>query len=86
MRIVFSGHAIGRLREREISKDIALNALKNPDKVELSKQSASRILFKKVYYSQTFKREHLLMLVCEKNKDTLEVVTIIDTSKITKYL
>ena len=86
MKIVFSAHAIGRLGEREISKDIAVNALKNPDKVELSKQDPKRILFKKVYYNEAFRKEHLLMLVCEKNNEILEVVTIIDTSKINKYL
>ena len=40
----------------------------------------------KVYYNQTFKRDHLLMLICEKKDNELEIVSIIDTSKISKYL
>ena len=86
MRITFSLHALQRLAEREIRKEVALNALENPDKVEMSSQNQRRLLFKKLYYNQTFKRDHLLMLICEKKDDRLEIVTIIDTSKISKYL
>ena len=86
MRIIFSPHALQRLAEREIKREVALNALENPDKIEVSRQDQRRILFKKVYYNQSLKHDHLLMLICEKKDEELQIVTIIDTSKISKYL
>ena len=86
MRIIFSPHALQRLAEREIKREVALNALENPDKIEVSRQNRRRLLFKKVYFNQTLRRDHLLMLICEEKDEEIEVVTIIDTSKISKYL
>ena len=86
MRIVFSSHALERLVERGIGKETAIHAFRSPDKIEISNQNRRRVLFKKVYYNESLKRDHLLMLICEKKDDDLEIITIIDTSKISKYL
>ena len=86
MRIKFSSHSLKRIKEREIAKEDIVNAIKFPDKIETSKIAKNRFLVKKVYYHRKFRKDHLLMLICEKENDILEIVTIIDTSKISKYL
>ena len=86
MKIKFSSHSLKRIKEREITKEDIVKAIKFPDKIETSKAAKNRFLVKKVYYNQGLKRDHLLMLICEKERDVLEIVTVIDTSKISKYL
>ena len=86
MKIKFSSHSLERIKEREITKEDVVRAIKFPDKIEISKAVKSRFLVKKVYYHQKLKRDHLLMLICEKERNVLEIVTVIDTSKISKYL
>lgn len=84
MKIKFSSHSLERIKERGISKEIIVDAIGLPDKVEISKIS-NRFLVKKVYCHQKFKKDHLLMIICEKENNVLKVITIIDTSKISKY-
>ena len=84
-KIVFSSHAIMRMEERFILKQVAIEAIKNPDKIEKSFQDDWRVLVKKVYFNEVLKREHLLIIVCEIFLEKIEVITIIDTSKISKY-
>lgn len=86
MKIRFSSHSLERIEERRITKRDVVRALRFPDKVEISKVAKNRFLVKKVYYHQELKKDHLLMIICEKENDILEIVTIIDTSKISKYL
>ena len=86
MKIKFSSHSLKRIKERGIVKEDVVRAIKLPDKIEISKVVKNRFLVKKVYYHQGLKRDHLLMLICEKERDVLEIITIIDTSKISKYL
>ncbi len=38
-----------------------------------------------IYYHQEFKKDHLLLIIIEKEEDILRIVTVIDTSKISKY-
>jgi hypothetical protein len=85
-KIIFSNHAIVRMEERFVSRQIAIDAIENPDKIEKSFQEDCRILVKKVYFNKSLKRDHLLIIVCEISLDKIEVITIIDTSKISKYL
>jgi hypothetical protein len=85
MLIKFSSHSLKRLRERSIPRKTAEGAIRNPDKLELSRVDRKRLLIKKLYYNRILNRDHLLIIVCEKQKDLIKVITIIDTSKISKY-
>lgn len=85
MKIEFSRHALERIKEREIPREMVAKAIKFPDKVERSSISPSRFLIKKLYFNEKLQREHLLMIICEEKANLIEVITIIDTSKISKY-
>lgn len=85
MKIKFSSHALKRIREREIDKKIVFEAIISPDKIESSNIQKNRFLTKKIYFNQKLKKEHLLIIVCEKENGVLKIITIIDTSKISKH-
>lgn len=85
MKIVFSKHSLSRAEERNINKNVLLKAVKYPDKVDRSNKDNKRFVVKKIYYNESLARDHLLMVICEKKNNILFVITIIDTSKITKY-
>lgn len=85
MKIVFSNHSLERAKEREISRKDLSSAIFYPDKVDQSSKDGKRFLIKKIYHNKKLKSDHLLMVICEKDKDILKVITIIDTSKISKY-
>lgn len=74
------------MKERSISKNDIEQACRFPDKVEYSSISKNRFLVKKVYFNSLLKKDHLLMVVCEQEKHSLSIITVIDTSKISKYL
>ena len=84
-KIIFSDHALQRMKERFILERVIIEAIRDPDKIEKSFQAPSRFLIKKVYFNKILKKEHLLMIVCEVRPKQTEVITIIDTSKISKY-
>jgi len=84
-KIVFSSHALTRMKERGISQKLVIEAIKNPDKIEKSSLRPSRFLIKKLYFNQKLQREHLLMIISEVKPNLIKVVIIIDTSKISKY-
>ena len=85
MKIVFTKHSLERANERAISKKVLKDAIYYPDKIDKSSQNNKRFLIKKIYYNEKLKTDHLLMIVCEKEKRVVKVVTIIDTSKISQY-
>jgi len=82
MRYVLKPHARKRMRERKIPQRIIEDALDSPTKTGYD--TRGRILFKKLYRQNG--RERLLLVVGEQVKDVMEVITIIDTSKVKKYL
>lgn len=86
MKIKFSSHALERMTERGIKKSDVETFIKSPDKIEISNINTNRFLFKKIYFNQKRKKDHILMLVCEKENGVLKIITIIDTSKISKYI
>ena len=85
MKIVFTKHSLERVEERAISKKELRDAIYFPDKIDESSQDNKRFLIKKIYYNEKLKAEHLLMIICEKEKEIIKIITIIDTSKISKY-
>ncbi len=85
MRISFSSHAKQRAKERDISLQEIKNFIERPDKIEKSIKNKSRFLFKKIYFNKKLQKDHLLLIIMEKEKTVLKVITLIDTSKISKY-
>lgn len=73
------------MRERAISQNIINQAIKYPDKIEGSTKNKYRFLVKKVYFNKKLKRDHLLLIIYEIKRTFIEVITVIDTSKISKY-
>ncbi|OGF70479.1 hypothetical protein A3B05_00140 [Candidatus Giovannonibacteria bacterium RIFCSPLOWO2_01_FULL_43_160] len=75
-------HARERMEERTISKELIEEALRNPTKVWYDEDG--RILIKKLYKKKD--KERLLLIIGEKANGKLKIITIIETSKIKKYL
>ncbi len=77
-------HAKKRLKERKIPQKFFKEALENPTKIQRDSKNKNSILFKKLYMKGNSRR--LLLIVGEIEKEELKIITIIDTSKISKYL
>lgn len=84
-KIIFSSHALERIKERGISLNLVRKAIKFPDKIEKSLIDSSRFLIKKLYFNENMKNDHLLLIIFEVKYNLINVITIIDTSKISKY-
>ncbi|PIR91770.1 hypothetical protein COZ78_01580 [bacterium (Candidatus Gribaldobacteria) CG_4_8_14_3_um_filter_42_11] len=84
-KIIFSTHALLRMAERGIVEREIISAIANPDKVEQSITNSNRFLIKKLYFSKRFQKEHLLLIVTESNQIVIKVITVIDTSKISRH-
>lgn len=82
MNFIFTAHAKRRMAERSISSKMVYEALRNPAKVLYDDDN--KILFKKLYKSKRFNR--LLLVVAEEERNRFKIITVIDTSKIKKYL
>lgn len=74
-------HARERMVERHISEKLLESAFQHPTKVLYDE--SGKIMFKKLYGRAN---SRLLIIVCERRQDKLKIITIIDTSKPTKYL
>lgn len=70
------------MEERSISEDLLKDALENPTKVGYD--AKGRVLIKKSYRKEG--KNRLLLIVAEEVNDIFEIITIVDTSKIKKYL
>ena len=73
------------MKERLINRKIITEAVNNPDKIERHTKTPSQFLIKKLYFNKKLKRDHLLMIIFETKQKHIKVITIIDTSKISKY-
>ena len=86
MKIVLSAHARERMRERGLkTKDIQL-AILHPDRLEVDRTQRDRWMVKRVYRRNATGSRHLLMVIFELHEGVIEVITVISTSKIRKYL
>ena len=83
MKYEFLPHARKRMAERTISRKLVIDALRFPTKISSNRQG--RQLIKKLY---TGKRgvKRLLLVVIEVASDVIRIITVIDTSKVGKYL
>lgn len=71
------------MAERKLTDNDIAKAFAHPDKIQNSFQSHDRFIIKKIY--RNGKRNHLLLIIFEKKKETILVITVIDTSKVDKY-
>lgn len=85
MKITFSVHALTRMRERLITRREVYLTVLHPDRLEIDHKSQWRYLAKRVARNASGK-SRLLMIIYELREETIEVVTVISTSKIDKYL
>ena len=82
MEYLLTPHAKARLAERSIPEKLIGEALWNPTAV--SYNGHGRMLIKKLYRKR--RRERLLLIAGEMMNSTLKIITVIDTSKVKKYL
>lgn len=73
------------MRERHINRNTVISALTNPDRLEKSKEDPTKFLAKKLYSNEVLDGDHLLMVIYKIDKNHMKIITIIDTSKISKY-
>ena len=81
-RYILTAHAKERMRERAIPAQLIRDALRNPTNVSYNVHR--QLLIKKLYKRKG--NERLLLMVVERAGDQLKIITVIDTSKIKKYL
>ena len=82
MDYILTPHAKQRMVERLIPDKLIAATLRNPTKVLYD--SRGRLLFKKLYQKKGQTR--LLLIAGIKTGNSLRIVTVIDTSKLRKYL
>lgn len=82
MKIVFTRHARERMKERGISRKDIIKALENPTKIGYDKDG--KLLVKKVYEKQN--KERLVLIVAKILENKCDIITVIDSSKVKKYL
>jgi len=76
-RIVFIAHALERLRDRKISKELVIQTLNEPDSVDTG------YLGRKI--SQKILNGKLIRVIYEETEDEILVITAYITSKVEKY-
>lgn len=86
MRIRFTPHALVRMRERGVMQRDVRVAIEHPERCDRSLQHAQRFLAVRTYRNRMLQRVHALLVVYEQGAETITVVTVVDTSKIEKYL
>ena len=82
MRYILTVHTQKRITERVIPKELIDDALQNPTKAIYN--AKRQLVIKKLYQKQG--KERLLLIIGENIGDQLKIITVIDTSKIEKYL
>ncbi|MEK7180815.1 MAG: DUF4258 domain-containing protein [Patescibacteria group bacterium] len=82
MDYILTDHARKRMVERSISKSALENALRSPSKVLYD--DADRLLIKKLYKNRN--KARLLIIIGETSGNKFKIITVIETSKIKKYL
>ena len=82
MKYFLTKHAKERMAERLIPERIIASTITNPTSILYDDNG--RLLIKKLYRKRN--KERLLLIAGEITEDKLKVITVIDTSKINKYL
>lgn len=78
MKIIFSNHALYRMKEREITKNEVKITLLEPDKLIWKDNTNIAMKLRE--------NGHLLIIIYTDLGKTEKIITVIDTSKVRKYL
>ncbi len=81
MKIIFSNHALERMRSRNIERKEVEDGINNPDSI---KEEEGKIIFQIVL--KRTEKSFLLRIFVNKTGDLFKVVTVYKTSKMEKYL
>lgn len=82
MKYVFTGHALRRMRERAITRRRVVEVLQGS--AHMLYDERGRFLVKSVYKRQG--KARLLLIVGEHTPRVCTIITVIETSKVKKYL
>lgn len=77
MKLTFSQHALQRLRERGLSRKEVIHAVRRPDKI--GRKGSTWVAAK-------LRRNNHVLIIVYTETDSLHIITVIDTSKVDKYL
>lgn len=77
-RIIFIQHALDRLKERGISKELVIKIIENPDNID--PESQQRRIAQKLINGK------LLRVVYDDEDESIVVISAYSTSKVHKYL
>lgn len=77
-QIIFIRHALDRLKERGISRELVIEVIKNPDNVD--SESERRKIVQKLIKGK------LLRIVYDDEDEAIVVISAYSTSKVHKYL
>jgi len=86
MRLRFSPHALVRMRERGVWRRDVRTTIERPDRLSPSTTHRGRFLAVRGYRNQRLRQHHALLVVYEQRRYDITVVTVIDTSKVAKYV
>jgi hypothetical protein len=75
--VIFTRHAIDRLRGRGISEEIVKEVLTDPDRIDLGDERP---------VAQKLVNGKLIRVIYEEERDAIVVVSAYRTSKVAKYL
>jgi hypothetical protein len=77
-QIIFIQHALDRLKERGISKELVMKIIRNPDGVD-SEIATRNIAYKLI-------EGKLIRIVYDEEEESIVVISAYSTSKVRKYL
>lgn len=80
-RIKFSSHARYQIKQRNISRELVIKVVSNPDKLKFQEPNRVRA-FKKIDRSG---RGYILVVIYEQKRDDILIITAFVTSKTSKY-
>jgi len=82
MKIIFTKHALKRLKERKINKRIVRQTIKTPD--YLITQPNNR--FRALKLIKLNGNDYILIIIFERIDDIIKIITAFITNKIEKYI
>ena len=82
MKIIFSEHALFQIRERNLSKNLLIETVENPDTIVLQLDKRSRA--QKIIEKEG--KKYVLIVIYDMNGKNKEIVTAFLTTKFKKYL
>ena len=81
--VVFTAHAEEQIQARNISKDLVLNTLENPQQKTVGFNN--RDIYQSRYFDVVEGKQMLIRIITENRDDNVIVISIYKTSKLEKY-